>query len=94
MSRPPSIGETVHYLSHGSADGAYTSVCRPAVVSEAGAWVTAEVREESSGHRVLTQRFEPEACALVVLNPGGTFFKECEHDERMARPGTWHWTHL
>ena len=36
-----------------------------------------------------------ESCSLVVLNPEGLFFNECEHrepDEVLAPDGgTWHW---
>lgn len=30
----PSVGRTVHYVSSGSADGHYPSVCRAAIVTE------------------------------------------------------------
>jgi hypothetical protein len=30
----PSVGRTVHYVSRGSADGKYPSLCRAAVVTE------------------------------------------------------------
>ena len=34
MSSPPRIGQLVHYVSYGSADGRYESTCRAAFVTE------------------------------------------------------------
>lgn len=70
------VGETVHYVSHGSpvrADGTqeYTSQCRAAIVTD----VT-----DPSG--VLAE--------LCVLNPEGIFFKRVRHDNAEG-PGTWHY---
>ena len=33
-------------------------------------------------------------CELVVLNPTGLFFNECEHDEDEKAGGTWHWPEI
>lgn len=60
--RLPRIGETVHYVSHGTpfqADGsqAYTSRCRAAIVTEQPA---------DPDH--------PAQVGLAVLNPTGNFF--------------------
>ncbi len=33
-SRTPTVGRIVHYLSRGSADGAYAPACRAAVVTD------------------------------------------------------------
>lgn len=34
MSQKPSIGQTVHYVSHGTPGGEYPSVCRAAIITE------------------------------------------------------------
>lgn len=34
---------------------------------------------------------DDEDCALMVCNPTGLFFNNCEHDEDDKRGGTWHW---
>lgn len=98
----PSVGQVVHYVSHGTPAGpdgeqAYTSQCRAAVVAEVGAWVTVETSkpqsyDRSAGRRirVLEQWWYDDACALVVLNPAGQFFKDCQHSE-VPTAGTWHW---
>lgn len=104
----PTVGRTVHYVAYGSAGGEYPKACRAAVVAEAGQWVTTAVSPvdtttspASSGLdatrvRTLTQEWNPEACALAVLNPGGLFFNgagatPCLHDEETKAGGTWHW---
>lgn len=33
-ARHPILGETVHYMSHGSPDGRYSSKCRAAIVTD------------------------------------------------------------
>jgi hypothetical protein len=96
----PSVGRDVHYVSHGSSGGEYPSTCRAAKIVEVGQWETTETRiDEFDPHqRTLVQRYLPEACALVVLNPTGMFFnadtKVCRHDETDRAAGTWHWPEL
>lgn len=75
----PRIGETVHYVSHGTpprADGsqAFPPACRAAVVSEA-------------------DPADPGRLGLVVLNPTGHFFHSlaaggCSYDDGGETPGT------
>jgi hypothetical protein len=83
----PSVGKVVHYVSYGTPGGEYHSQCRAAVIAEVGQWITTKIVEEIPGQqRVVHQAWEPEACALVVLNPQGLFFNGaagvvCEHDE-------------
>lgn len=86
MSKP-SVGRIVHYVSYGTPGGEYHSTCRAAVIVEVGQWVTVKAVEEVPGEqRTVHQVWEPEACALAVLNPTGAFFNgaagvECRHME-------------
>lgn len=85
MSQQPTVGRTVHYVSHGTPvreDGSqqFPSTCRAAIITEAdpsaGSWV-----------------------GVVVLNPTGAFFHSlaaggCEYADVGEQPptgGTWHW---
>lgn len=34
----PSVGRIVHYVSYGTPHGEYPSVCRAAVITQAGPW--------------------------------------------------------
>lgn len=103
----PSVGRIVHYVSRGSADGAYTPECRAAVIAEVGAWVTVDTSKPSSYStsegrpiRRLEQWWYEDAVALAVINPTGVFFNgagpvACKHDEpsdgHCPAGGTWHW---
>jgi hypothetical protein len=70
------IGEKVHYVARGSADGVYPPICRCAFV--------VGVRESSDGHG--------EHHDLCVLNPEGLFFnKGVVFDQSGKAPGTWHY---
>lgn len=40
---------------------------------------------------VLTDYPPRNTCSLVVLNPTGLFFNDCEQSEDEHRGGTWHW---
>jgi hypothetical protein len=72
----PSVGRTVHYVSHGTpprADGsqAYTSECRAAIVTIVNPDGTV---------------------GLCVLNPTGQFFNSSiSGDFTEKSGGTWHW---
>lgn len=87
----PSVGRVVHYVSYGTPIGPdgqqmYQSRCRAAVIAEVyppRPPVLLSGGEMSEG--------EPQECALVVLNPTGVFFNDCEQDENDKAPGTWHW---
>ncbi|EDY44009.1 hypothetical protein SSBG_02199 [Streptomyces sp. SPB074] len=79
----PSVGRTVHYVSHGTPvreDGTQTfpSVCRTAIVTE--------VDPEDAGR-----------VGLVVLNPSGQFFHPLaaggsSYAEAAGMVGgSWHW---
>jgi hypothetical protein len=96
----PWVGRVVHYVSEGSPvqpDGTqkYASKCRAADITEVGAWITDSIVPESPDGtiRTLRQHWDPEACALHVVNPTGQFFNlVCMHDEsEPGTPGTWHW---
>ncbi|WP_329306851.1 hypothetical protein OG322_22695 [Streptomyces sp. NBC_01260] len=80
---PPTVGRTVHYVSHGTplrSDGsqAFPSACRAATVTE--------VDPDNSGR-----------VGLTVTNPTGFFFHPLDaggsvHDESGGQlAGTWHW---
>lgn len=80
--RAPFIGETVHYVSHGTPvrpDGSqvFPARCRAAIVTEVG-------RDERGVW-----------ASLCVLNPTGQFFQEGLHPD-LDHPhaaGTWHPVH-
>lgn len=99
----PSVGGIVHYVSYGTPGGEYASQCRAASITEAGCWVTTDTQRIGPGsddpaqqpkagdQRVISQTYDPEACALFVKNPTGLFLDQViRHDEEKA-PGTWHW---
>ena len=96
----PAIGRIVHYVSLGSADGRFPSLCRAATVTE-----VLELEPDSF--------LEPGDCprvGLAVTNPTGLFFHGLDSggvayhagdrldigETRLCRgfdyrPGTWHW---
>lgn len=78
----PSVGRIVHYVSRGSADGRFPSVCRAAIITEV---------VDIGGPYENAEDLPREPVALAVLNPTGVFFDDTvEHDEDSAG-GTWHW---
>lgn len=99
----PTVGQIVHYVSHGTPirpDGsqAFPSVCRAALVAEVGAWMAApgdpvlrEVEDDGVRTRTVLELWEADACHLDVRNPTGGFFNVCLHDEDTKAGGTWHW---
>lgn len=109
MPITPRVCRAVHYVSYGTPGGEYTSQCRAAVITEVGAWMPySQVKDEGElpdGRRTRTRTevWEPDACALMVSNPGGLFLNTCSYDPGVAsdtpgapgarsyRPGTWHW---
>ncbi|MFC9604529.1 hypothetical protein ACFTTN_13855 [Streptomyces niveus] len=79
----PSVGRTVHYVSHGTpvrSDGSqqFPSACRAAVVTEVDA-------------------DDPGRVGLAVQNPTGQFFHPLQaggsvySDAETRLGGTWHW---
>ncbi len=93
MGQKPSVGRTVHYVSHGTpprSDGsqAYTSECRAAIITEVGP------ESESNLQLAEVEHWDEEARHLVglcVLNPTGQFFNRDVRWDPNNRPGTWHW---
>lgn len=86
--KPVKLGESVHYVSHGTPvreDGtqAFTSVCRSAIVTEVGAWATDAVRYRGSEtgpvERVVEQHWDEYAIGLTVFNPTGLFMHSLNH---------------
>lgn len=69
------IGRVVHYRSLGSADGAYPSLCRAAIITDCD-----DPELPPHDHTV----------SVAVFNPGGMFFNSTQYDSHLA-PGTWHW---
>ena len=77
----PTVSRVVHYVSAGSADGTYPSVCRAAVVTE--------VCDNPGG-------VDPETgtlcVSLAVLNPEGIHFNQHRPQDELAHtPQSWHW---
>ena len=77
----PTVGQIVHYVSHGSPvleDGTqkYKSVCRAAIVTG----------DPVAGF------MDALVTPLAVFNPEGMFFQACYVDHSDApKGGTWHW---
>lgn len=103
MIEKPGISSAVHYVSHGTPvreDGsqAFRSVCRAAIITEVGAWITVETAEAASFSRSegrpirhAEQWYYSDAVQLTVLNPTGQFFNACKHSQAAHVGGTWHW---
>jgi hypothetical protein len=80
----PSVGRDVHYVSHGSADGAYPSTCRAAKITE--------VMPEGAIPGDAFTNTDPDTVCLAVFSPKGLLFdNQIRHDEDGKKPGTWHW---
>ena len=79
---PAGVGRTVHYVSLGSADGQYPSVCRAAIVTEVD-----PVNPNRLGLAVLN----PEGIFLHSLAGRGTSYSRCDSG---LRGGTWHWAQV
>lgn len=103
----PRIADKAHYVAHGTPiqpDGtqAYPSVCRAAIVTEAGAWITVSTqvpasfdRSEGRPIRIAEQWFYADALGLMVANPTGQFFNPAiKHHVPTSTDdlagGTWH----
>jgi hypothetical protein len=76
----PTTGRTVHYVSAGSADGVYPSVCRAAIVTA--------VLECGHGRE--------SCVSLTVFNPEGLHFNmhvqyDNDRSPLQVRRQTWHW---
>lgn len=88
----PDLGDRVHYVSHGSADGTHPRACRLAWVTGVGGWVTEEVRSLPDGldtRRVVVERWAPDAIAARVVTPTGDFVHEAlaRDPGRRGEPG-------
>jgi hypothetical protein len=84
----PTVGRTVHYVSHGTPpreDGtqAFPSVCRAAIVTEVNEVI------HFPGTVIPS---DDHAVSLCVLNPTGVFFHRAVPPDEGRAPGTWHWT--
>jgi hypothetical protein len=81
----PSIARMVHYVSYGTPNGEYPSVCRAAIVAAVGR--EADSLPEFDETRSMTQELD-----LCVFNPEGMFFKQgVPQNEPIKAGGTWHW---
>jgi hypothetical protein len=90
----PTIGATVHYVSHGSPDGTYPSTCRAALITEVDEY-------QDGGSKFLGH------VGLMVANPTGAHFPRSVVQAEPTTPnlrsfadpnalelppaGTWHW---
>lgn len=75
----PDLGDRVHYVAHGSADGTHPRACRLALVTGVGGWIADEVRalpDAPSTRRVVVESWRIDAVAAHVLTPGGWFVHE------------------
>lgn len=80
----PELGDRVHYVSHGSADGTHPRECRLALVTGVGGWVVEDVRtlpDALANRRVIVERWDIDAVHARVLTPTGDFVHEAlDHD--------------
>lgn len=75
----PTVGRSVHYVSRGSRDGKFPSVCWAAVVTELP---LLGPDHDEAAELVVT---------LCVLNPNGILFDHLVCFDDGQGPGTWHW---
>lgn len=104
MSDPkPSVGRIVHYVSRGSADGVFESMCRAAIVTD----VPSDAGDSPVGLAVFHRDGLLFAQGITYNEPGetagnpdcpdkeghGTPFRYCACGWIEAAPigGTWHW---
>lgn len=73
----PSVNRFVHYVARGSADGAFPSACRAAIVTEVGI----------SGENAVVGLcvVNPTGLFFHPIDAGGVTYSD-SHE-----PGTWHW---
>jgi hypothetical protein len=78
----PGVGDMVHYLSFGTPNGEYPSVCRAAIITDVDHYQYPDEHTGFVGH-----------VSLCVLNPEGMFFKKSvlEGNDEERKGGTWHW---
>jgi hypothetical protein len=100
MSRRPSVGRIVHYVSHGTpvrADGtqAFKSVCRAAHITEVGPASDMDLAQADIEHWDEEHRH---VVGLCVVNPTGLFFRSIADGGSPYDPnggaGTWHWPEI
>lgn len=72
----PSVGDTVHYVARGSADGVFKPECRAAIITSA----------PTAGRGRPAKKLD-----LFVMTPTGTHHNACPQDEDTKAGGTWHW---
>lgn len=82
-AQQPTVGRVVHYVSRGSADGRFPSVCRAAVVTEVPDLLSGGPNTGPEGY--------VRAASLCVLNPTGQFFDQGVPHSAENEGGTWHW---
>ncbi|MBK3592427.1 MULTISPECIES: hypothetical protein [Streptomyces] len=77
----------MHYVSHGTPGGEYTSQCRAAIVTGVPEGALPEADFEPAKER----DSDTVVLDLAVLNPSGMFFNRCPQSEGVHTGGTWHW---
>lgn len=80
----PALGSMVHYVAHGSAPRPDGTQLYPSVCRVGLVTETDPARHDTVG--------------LVVLNPGGIFFRSlaeggCRHSDDTTEGGSWHLAH-
>jgi hypothetical protein len=72
----PSVGDGVHYVARGSADGRFLKTCRAALVTEV----------DVDGVIVGLCAVNPTGFFFHPLSDGG-----CTYEANAGTGGTWHW---
>ena len=76
----PSVGRVVHYVSRGSADGAFLATCRAAIVTDVA---------EDADHFLSLAVLHPDG---LLFARGIRYDDQGPIDEDgTPRGGTWHW---
>jgi hypothetical protein len=77
----PSVGRVVHYVSAGSADGKFPSVCRAAIITEVG---------DQNASQIGLMVLNPTGIHFRPLAEDGVLYAARE-EGTAAAPYTWHW---
>lgn len=82
VSKKPSIGRIVHYMSRGSKDGVFEPEIRAAIIT--GLYKDPGTEDNPSGVTMVVD--------LCVINPDGMFYnKQVQHG---TEPGQWQWPEI
>lgn len=94
LTRSPHVSATVHYVSRGSADGAYPSTCRAAMITEVCTPAYLGSSKPIGYEMAMTVGLfvaNPEGTYHLTLQHGGCKYWRAEDGTGLLTGGTWHW---